>query len=322
MTIQLNNINKSYDHKTVLQNISLKLDKKFTTILGESGCGKTTLLKIISGLVQPDGGEIIFDDQTVFSDQQKINIPPNQRNLAMVFQDFALWPHMTVFENVTYSLKGKKKEVTKQVMEALRLVNLEEFAERKPGELSGGQQQRVSLARAIAPKPKVILFDEALSALDAVLRERMQTDIVQLLNQTDSQAIFVTHDQNEAMSMSEEIIVMEKGQVSQIGTPNEIYQEPANLYVAHFIGKINQVQDDLFIRPEYIQTSQTNQADSKEQLTVTLSQFTGQHYIIHGKLQQFSWLFYANQPFENGSTCDIYYNKKHLTKIGGNKNEI
>ena len=238
MTIQLNNINKSYDHKTVLQNISLKLDKKFTTILGESGCGKTTLLKIISGLVQPDGGEIIFDDQTVFSDQQKINIPPNQRNLAMVFQDFALWPHMTVFENVTYSLKGKKKEVTKQVMEALRLVNLEEFAERKPGELSGGQQQRVSLARAIAPKPKVILFDEALSALDAVLRERMQTDIVQLLNQTDSQAIFVTHDQNEAMSMSEEIIVMEKGQVSQIGTPNEIYQEPANLYVAHFIGKI------------------------------------------------------------------------------------
>lgn len=322
MTIQLNNINKSYDHKTVLQNISLKLDKKFTTILGESGCGKTTLLKIISGLVQPDGGEIIFDDQTVFSDQQKINIPPNQRNLAMVFQDFALWPHMTVFENVAYSLKGRKKEITKQVMEALRLVNLEEFAERKPGELSGGQQQRVSLARAIAPKPKVILFDEALSALDAVLRERMQTDIVQLLNQTDSQAIFVTHDQNEAMSMSEEIIVMEKGQVSQIGTPNEIYQEPANLYVAHFIGKINQVQDDLFIRPEYIQTTQTNQAELKEQLTVTRSQFTGQHYIIYGQMNQFSWLFYSDQPFENGSTCTIYYNKKHLTKIGGNKNEI
>lgn len=319
MTIQLKNINKSYGNKTVLREITLKLEKKFTTILGESGCGKTTLLKIISGLVKPDAGEIVFDDQIVFSDKQKVNIPPNQRNLAMVFQDFALWPHMTVFDNVAYSLKGKKQEVAEQVMQALRLVNLEEFAERKPGELSGGQQQRVSLARAIAPKPKMILFDEALSALDAVLRERMQTDIVQLLNQTDSQAIFVTHDQNEAMSMSEEIIVMEKGQVSQIGAPEEIYQAPENLYVAQFIGKINQVADELFIRPEYIQTTQTAQEQLKEQLIVTRSQFTGQHYIIHGKLQQFSWLFYADRPFEEGSECDIYYDKKHITKIGGSK---
>ena len=317
MSIQIKDLKKQYGEKTVLENITIELNHKFTTILGESGCGKTTLLKILSGLVEPNEGEIQMDGQLVFSDQKKINVQPNKRHLAMVFQDFALWPHMTVFDNVAYSLKGKKNVIKEQVMEALRLVNLEQFAQRKPGELSGGQQQRVSLARAIAPRPRVILFDEALSALDAVLRERMQIEIVELLNQTDSQAVFVTHDQNEAMSMSDEIIVMEKGRVSQIGTPKEIYEQPANQYVAHFIGKINQIEEDVFVRPEFVQLERTTDSQLSRQLTVTRSQFTGEHYLIHGTVLEREWLFYAPQPLVNGTVCDIYFSQNDLTLIGG-----
>ena len=318
MSIQIKALKKQYGEKIVLEDISIELKHKFTTILGESGCGKTTLLKILSGLVEPNAGEIQFDEQVVYSDQKKINVQPNKRNLAMVFQDFALWPHMTVFDNVAYSLKGKKAVIKEQVMEALRLVNLEQFAQRKPGELSGGQQQRVSLARAIAPRPRVILFDEALSALDAVLRERMQIEIVELLDQTQSQAVFVTHDQNEAMSMSDEIIVMEKGRVSQIGTPREIYEQPANHYVAQFIGKINQLEADVFIRPEYVATKRTSDSQLSREFTVTRSQFTGEHYVIHGTVGTYEWLFYAAEPLVNGTVCDVYMSQKDITLIGGN----
>lgn len=316
MTIQLKGIQKNYDNKVVLTNITLNLTQKFTTILGESGCGKTTLLKLLSGLVEPDEGEIIFNQQTVFSKIEKINVRPNQRDLAMVFQDFALWPHMTVFENVAYSLSGSKQEKHDQVMTALRMVNLEDFAKRKPSELSGGQQQRVSLARALAPRPKVILFDEALSALDAVLREKMQIDIVQLINQTESQAVFVTHDQHEAMSMSDEIIVMEKGQVSQIGSPKQIYETPANHYVAHFIGKINHIEADVLVRPEFIQRV-SRENTLKRTMRVLRSQFTGQHYIIHGVVDGYPWLFYSEESYATDTFCDVYFEEKHLIKIGG-----
>jgi iron(III) transport system ATP-binding protein len=317
MTIQLKGIRKQYDNKVVLDDITINLTQKFTTILGESGCGKTTLLKIVSGLVQPDVGEILFDQKRIFSKEEKINVRPNQRDLAMVFQDFALWPHMTVFDNVAYSLSGSKSDKEQQVMTALRMVNLEDFAKRKPNELSGGQQQRVSLARALAPKPKVILFDEALSALDAVLREKMQTDIVQLINQTDSQAIFVTHDQNEAMSMSDEIIVMEKGKVSQIGTPKQIYEAPANHYVAHFIGKTNHFEADVVIRPEFIQVAPTAKTTLQRTVRVVRSQFTGQHYIVQGVVGEFIWLFYSAKPYFTDDLCEVYFEEQHLIKIGG-----
>ncbi|KAF1302750.1 ABC transporter ATP-binding protein [Candidatus Enterococcus willemsii] len=317
MTIELRGINKKYENKVVLDNITLTLREKFSTILGESGCGKTTLLKILAGLVTPDNGEIMLNKNKLFSKSEKVNLRPNQRNLAMVFQDFALWPHMTVFDNVAYSLKGNKEEKAAKVMDALRMVQLEEFAQRRPSELSGGQQQRVSLARALAPRPKVILFDEALSALDAVLREKMQTDIVQLISQTDSQAVFVTHDQHEAMSMSDQIIVMEKGRVSQIGTPKEIYEEPANHYVANFIGKINLLEKDVLIRPEFVHASKGDSKHLHRIFRVLRSQFTGNCYIIHGEVDGNPWLFYSETPFVPGEQCDVYFEEQQLIKIGG-----
>lgn len=316
MNIQLKGIQKKYGDKTVLNEINLTLTSKLTTILGESGCGKTTLLKLIAGLIEPDAGEIMFGSKKIFSKMDKVNLPPNQRDIAMVFQDFALWPHMTVFENVAYSLTGKKQHITEQVMAALELVDLENFAARKPSELSGGQQQRVSLARAIAPQPKVILFDEALSALDAVLREKMQIEIVNLMNQIDSQAIFVTHDQKEAMSMSDEIIVMTQGSVGQLGLPQTIYREPANQYIANFVGKMNQVRDEYFIRPEHIQTTALTKWDIKRTMLVKKNQYIGERYIIHGEVNHFSWQFYSEEPLIEGSECQLYFNEKNLKKIG------
>lgn len=317
MVIQVTGIKKYYDKQLILNDLNFTLSSKFTTILGESGCGKTTLLKLFSGLIEPDDGEIKFEEEIFYSAKEKINLKPNQRNIAMVFQDFALWPHMTVFENVAYSLKGNKSEIKETVIAALKLVNLDTYAHRKPGELSGGQQQRVSLARAIAPQPKLILFDEALSSLDAVLREKMQIEIVQLIKKTNSQAIFVTHDQNEAMSMSDQIIVMEKGQVSQIGTPKEIYETPVNHYVAHFIGKINQLSENEFIRPERIRTAPVQNKTLSVNFRVTKSQFTGEHFVIHGYFGAFPWQFYSQIAFEEEENFLLYYNQNDLTIIGG-----
>lgn len=235
--VQLKGLCKSFDGKQIINNFDLEINNgEFLTILGPSGCGKTTVLRLIAGLEDADDGQIIIDGQDVTA------IPAEQRHVNTVFQSYALFPHMSVFDNVAFGLrmqKVKESEIEPRVMDALRMVQLESFASRKPNQLSGGQQQRVAIARAVVNKPKVLLLDESLSALDYKLRKRMQMELKQLQRKLGITFIFVTHDQEEALSMSDRIIVMRTGNIVQDGSPREIYEEPANLYVARFIGEIN-----------------------------------------------------------------------------------
>lgn len=235
--IELRSLSKSYGDKTIIDGLNLTINNgEFLTILGPSGCGKTTVLRLIAGLEDPNGGNIILDGQDI------TDVPAERRFVNTVFQSYALFPHMTIFENVAFGLRMQKvpnAEIRPRVMEALRMVRLEEMAERKPTQLSGGQQQRIAIARAVVNKPKVLLLDESLSALDYKLRKEMQNELKALQRQLGITFIFVTHDQEEALTMSDRIIVMNKGNIEQDGTPREIYEEPKNLFVARFIGEIN-----------------------------------------------------------------------------------
>ncbi|MGF1759811.1 spermidine/putrescine ABC transporter ATP-binding protein PotA [Photobacterium sagamiensis] len=235
--IQLNGLSKSFDGKQIIAGLDLNVnDGEFLTILGPSGCGKTTVLRLIAGFENADNGQVIIANKDV------TEIPAEQRHVNTVFQSYALFPHMTVFENVAFGLRMQKvaeREIEPRVTEALRMVQLEQFSSRRPHQLSGGQQQRVAIARAVVNKPKVLLLDESLSALDYKLRKQMQIELKQLQRKLGITFVFVTHDQEEALSMSDRIIVMRDGNIEQDGSPREIYEEPSNLFVARFIGEIN-----------------------------------------------------------------------------------
>lgn len=239
----LKQLSKTYGDNRVLDNFDLTIfDGEFFTLLGPSGCGKTTVLRIIAGLEDADIGEISLAGQNISL------LPAERRPVNTVFQSYALFPHMTVFENVTFGLKMSrvaKEHIKPRVMEALDMVRLADFAQRKPAQLSGGQQQRVAIARAVVNRPKLLLLDESLSALDYKLRQQMQVELKRLQRKLGITFVYVTHDQEEALSMSDRVVVMHHGKVQQLGTPREIYEQPANLFVARFIGEINQLDGEI-----------------------------------------------------------------------------
>ena len=253
--IELKNIEKSFGSNKVINKFDIKIkDGEFIVLVGPSGCGKSTLLRMISGLETVDKGEIYLDNKIIN------NLVPSKREIAMVFQSYALYPHMSVFENMAFGLKMEKiskSEINQKVNNAAATLQIEDLLERKPKQLSGGQRQRVAIGRAITRSPKVFLFDEPLSNLDAALRSEMRVEISKLHKKMNSNIIYVTHDQVEAMTLADRIVVLNKGNIEQYGTPNEIYSDPNNIFVAEFIGspKMNIIK----INKDYIVNSNTFQ---------------------------------------------------------------
>ena len=235
--LSLKNVSKPFDDKTVLNSLDLDiLDGEFITLLGPSGCGKTTLLRLMAGFEQPDTGAVSLSGHDI------THAAPEHRPLNTVFQNYALFPHMSVYDNVAYGLKMEKRprdEIRQRVDEVLAMVQLQDFARRKPHQLSGGQQQRVAIARAVVKRPQLLLLDEPLSALDYKLRRTMQVELKRLQRELGITFVFVTHDQEEALSMSDRVVVLKDGAIQQLGTPREIYERPANLFTARFVGETN-----------------------------------------------------------------------------------
>ncbi|MCC6207919.1 MAG: spermidine/putrescine ABC transporter ATP-binding protein PotA [Gammaproteobacteria bacterium] len=235
--LQLRGVSKSFGGKQVLAPTDLEIRHgEFITLLGPSGCGKTTLLRLIGGFEQPDSGSILLDGIDI------AGLPPNERPVNTVFQSYALVPHMNVFDNVAYGLRAERRpreEIAARVREALAVVQLQELAARRPDQLSGGQQQRVAIARAVVKRPRLLLLDEPLSALDYKLRKQMQYELKRIQRELGITFLFVTHDQEEALSMSDRVVVMREGSIEQTGTPRDVYENPRSLFVARFVGEIN-----------------------------------------------------------------------------------
>ena len=327
--ISLQNIAVSFDGEVVLKDFNLSIrDGEFVTLLGPSGCGKTTTLRIIGGFVTPDKGDVFFNDK-------KINdLPPHKREVNTIFQKYALFPHLNVYDNVAFGMRvhGKSEsDIKSTVKEMLNLVNLNGFAHRNVNLLSGGQQQRVAIARALANDPKVLLLDEPLGALDLKLRKDMQVELKKIQQQTGITFLFVTHDQEEALSMSDTVVVMDKGQIQQIGTPQDIYNEPKNAFVADFIGESNildgvmhedylaefagqrfQCVDhgfqrdepvDVVIRPEDIDVVEADASHISG--TVTSVNFKGVHYEIIVDVRDFKWMIQSTDFQEVGKKIGL-----------------
>ena len=238
--IILENVTKKFEKFVAVDNLCLHIaDRGFVTLLGPSGCGKTTTLRMIAGLETPTSGRILIDGKPVFDSKKGVNVPPNKRDIGFLFQNYALWPHMTVYENIAFGLemlKWDKAKIRGRVDELLALLKIEQFEKRYPSELSGGQQQRVAIARTLAPSPKVLFMDEPLSNLDAKLRQEMRAELKRLHSDTNSTFVYVTHDQLEAMTLSTQVCLMNTGLLQQYAPPLTIYNAPANLFVAEFVG--------------------------------------------------------------------------------------
>lgn len=238
--IVLKNVTKRFGKFVAVNNLNLKIDDKdFITLLGPSGCGKTTTLRMIAGLESPTEGEIYIDNKLVFSAEKGIDVSPDKRNVGFLFQNYALWPHMTVYKNIAFgleNLKWSKDKINERVTEMVKMLKVEKFTERYPAELSGGQQQRVAIARTLAPGPKVLFMDEPLSNLDAKLRMEMRSELKRLHLETGSTVVYVTHDQLEAMTLSTKVCLIKEGELQQYKAPLEIYNNPSNIFVADFVG--------------------------------------------------------------------------------------
>ena len=273
--LEIKNVNKYYGKFQALKNINLTIEKgEFISFLGPSGCGKTTLLRTISGLEELNSGHIFLKGKDIS------NLHPSKRNFSIVFQSYALFPNMTVWENIAYGLENKKMpkdKIKDKVLEVLEMVGLAGISNKYPNEMSGGQQQRVALARAIALEPDVLLLDEPLSALDAKVREKLRNDIKMLQKKLGLTTIMVTHDQEEALSVSDKIMVMQSGEVMQVGTPREIYEKPNSLFVADFIGKINFLSDGNSIRPEHIKV--VSEIDSETENKTVMREVESWEYL-------------------------------------------
>ena len=246
-SVTIQNVTKAFGNSVVLDKFNATFENgEFVTLLGPSGCGKTTMLRIIAGFEKPTSGSVLFDDRVVSS--SKVFLQPEKRDIGMVFQSYAVWPHMTVFDNVAYPLTIKKQDkatIRKKVERVLSAVHLIQYADRIPSQLSGGQQQRVALARALVAEPALLLLDEPLSNLDAKLRESMRFEIKEIQKEYGITVVYVTHDQTEAMAMSDRIVVINRGVIQQIGSPREIYTAPANPFVADFVGKIEFLEGEV-----------------------------------------------------------------------------
>ena len=334
--IELKDIAVSFDGEPVLKNLNLSIsDGEFVTLLGPSGCGKTTTLRIIAGFITPDSGDVFFDGKRVN------DLPAYKRTVNTIFQRYALFPHLNVYENVAFGMRVQKKsnaEIEETVTKMLELVNLKGFEKRSVAKLSGGQQQRVAIARALANNPRVLLLDEPLAALDLKLRKDMHTELKNIQKSLGISFIYVTHDQEEALSMSDTVVVMDNGVIQQIGTPQDIYNEPENAFVADFIGESNILDGimlddylveffgrkfscldagfeknepvDVVIRPEDIDIVEP----VKGHLTglVTNVTFKGVHYDTIVDFKGFKWLIQTTDYYPEGSTIGIVLNPEDI----------
>ena len=327
--VNLEHISKSYDGQLILDDLNLYIrENEFLTLLGPSGCGKTTTLRILGGFEQPDTGRVVFGNQDI------TNLPPNKRQLNTVFQKYALFTHMTIAENIAFGLKIKNKSksyIQDKIKYALKLVNLDGYENRMPDSLSGGQQQRIAIARAIVNEPKLLLLDEPLGALDLKLRQDMQYQLIRLKNELGITFIYVTHDQEEALTMSDTIVVMNQGYIQQIGSPERIYNEPENAFVADFIGDSNiigatMIRDrlveilgarfdcvdegfgenkpvDVVIRPEDVELTAPEEGIINGVVTHLI--FKGVHYEMEVQANGFEWLVHSTRMFPVGTPVGI-----------------
>ncbi len=327
--VNLEHISKSYDGQMILDDLNLYIrENEFLTLLGPSGCGKTTTLRILGGFETPDTGKVFFNGEDI------TNLQPNKRQLNTVFQKYALFTHMNIAENIAFGLKIKNKSkayIDDKIKYALKLVNLDGYEKRMPDSLSGGQQQRIAIARAIVNEPKLLLLDEPLGALDLKLRQDMQYELIRLKNELGITFIYVTHDQEEALTMSDTIVVMNQGYIQQIGTPEVIYNEPENAFVADFIGESNiigatMIQDrlvdilgakfacvdegfgtdkpvDVVIRPEDVELVEPANGTIRGKVTHVI--FKGVHYEMEVMANGFEWLVHSTKMFPVGTDVGI-----------------